>query len=160
MKKYIFLLLILIFTGGFLSAQAAGNYSVMSVDIGYGMGVDIENGGVAHYLPFGINFRVAPSLSVGLANDVIYYSGFPFNITMLKLKYDVINLARLTAGFGVIPFIGAMTPLIGAEFVPIKRPMNNVIAEFKLVMDYLTIIEPGNPIEHIFVAGIVMGIGF
>jgi len=152
MKKIIILLLVLSLPVAFLSAQAANNYTIMSFDIGYGMGVDVDNGDVDPYAHFGINFRVAAPFSIG----AMYSNLAGDDLAMLKLKYDAVDAARVVIGFGT----DGTGPIasIGMEIVPLKRMVSGIATELKLATEY--VFDIADIADGRFVIGLMVGVGF
>ncbi|MDR0474604.1 MAG: hypothetical protein LBH43_13150 [Treponema sp.] len=148
-KSIILILAALILPLAGLAAQQPQTYSILSFDIGYGPGYDLKNKEVINLQNFGINVRVAGSLSVGAYYGEVSGSA----VKMLKIKYEMTPELRFMFGYGS----GNLTSL-GFEAAPFKRHISGLYSEFKLSPEYS--FEPGNIGEGKLLFGLFVGIGF
>ncbi|MDR3148087.1 MAG: hypothetical protein LBU00_06925 [Treponema sp.] len=115
-----------------VGAQTATEFQVLSFDIGYAPGWDLDRN--THVTPtlFGFNIRVADRLSAGLQ---MLKEGAAINDNFLLLKYSFLPQARGTLGFGV----RGTTQLcsFGLEMVPFSRPAGGTaVTELKVAVKY------------------------
>jgi hypothetical protein len=147
MKKKIlvlFLALMLLPLAG-LAAQAGGNnsYDIMSFEIGYAPLYDFTSLGIAspYFSPlvFGFNIRIADPLSIGFVTyqqtgtspDIV-------NLTMLRIKYDIVPQARVALSYGYDAEVAGPGNAVGfgIEGIPFQRKVGSLSTEFKLAIDY------------------------
>jgi hypothetical protein len=165
-KKILALLVALMFLPlAGLAAQDTGNsYSILSFDIGYAPLFDFGNGvGANNYrtpATFGFNIRVADAFSVGF---VTYQQGTVINMSLLKLRYDIIPQARVAFSYGY-DSAGTAGNVVGFGFegIPFQRKTGSLATEFKLGIDYLWVPSvAAKDISHgklVFTLGVGVGI--
>jgi hypothetical protein len=129
-----------------LAAQDASSFTILSFDIGYAPGYDLDADETLTDSYFALNVRVADPLSVGFA----IIGTTP--TTLLKVKYDILPKARAVVSFGN-GIVG-----LGFEAVPFIRKTSGLSTEFKLVLDYLWEPKSGLDAGKLYL-GLDVGIG-
>ena len=159
MKRYLFLLTVLLmFSPLFLAAQADA-YNIFSVDIGYNVLIEPNGTPIREdTMSMGFNFRLTERLTAGfelnnLVNTFLY-------VNALKLKADIVPLIRAVMTYypPSIAFTdGAFS--LGMELLPIRRRTGGLSTEFKFLFDFIREATFTATPDYGFRFGLVAGIG-
>jgi hypothetical protein len=125
-----------------LGAQSAANaeFRILSFDIGYAPGWDLEAREQTTPSVFGLNIRLADNFSAGFKT---FKEGGAID-NFLVLKYNFLPRLRAVVGFGAEDINGVLTPAgpipassIGVEAIPFSRSVGGLaVTEFKLAIEY------------------------
>jgi len=159
MKKKFFavLIAILVLPATALTAQQAQGFSFMSFNFGYGAIIEVDDPDLDVMSSFGVNFRVAGPMIVGVSVHSLgsYSSG------LLRVMFDVTPNVRPVLSFGQLDD-GAGTSAVtglGFQIIPFRQTVGGLTTEFKLVTEYLFSPSVGID-EGRFHFGLMIGIGF
>ncbi|MDR2516953.1 MAG: hypothetical protein LBC88_06175, partial [Spirochaetaceae bacterium] len=134
-------------------------FSIFSFDIGANPVYRLSDDSYQTATSFGLNLKVADPLVVGFT---IFDSG---STTLLNLKYEVLNKARVVLSLGNASSGGVLLGSgsgtvggLGFEYAPFSRSISGLATEFKMGAQYLF---PASAIDQgsfLFILGFSVGI--